>query len=413
MSHPLLTTRYSYQARDPQGQLVQGFIAANSPADALKQLRTEGKFVVDIQAIRPGGEAIGPTAGNIRGRVSRDELINFTVQLSVMVDTGVPLSEALGALADQAFSPNFIAILKAILDDVTGGRDFSTTLERFPRLFPRYYVALVRAAEVSGTLAPVLRRLAEHLTGSRETIRRVRGAMLYPAFMLVMCTCVTIFLLTAILPRFTAIFAARRAALPMPTQVLIHVSNSLIHYWPWWVAGVVGVVGLLSWFLPTRRGQRTLDYLKLHTPIIGPMFHKLALSRSLRTLGVMTGAGVPMNDALPVVREVAGNGYFGELWDDVRLKLQAGQQLSDPLLRSRLIPRSVAQMILSGEKTGELPAVIQRIAGFMEDDLRTAIRTATQFIEPLLIGTMGAIIGGIAIAMLLPIMTISRVMVRN
>ncbi len=359
------------------------------------------------------GVAVTPISVGKGTSVKREELIYFTMQLSIMVDTGVPLSDALTSLSEQAFSDTYVAVLKSIVHDVTGGKDFSATLERFPRIFPKYYVSLVRASEASGTMGGMLKKLAEYLVSQRETTKKVTGALIYPGFMLVMSIAVTLFLLTAVLPKFTAIFASRKAALPMPTQVLMAVSHSLMGYWYWWVVGAAVVFGGSTLFLRTEVGQRTSDWLKLHVPIFGPMFHKLYLSRALSTMGTMISSGVQMLDCLTIVKEVAGNHYYVLLWEEVRVKVQNGAQLSEPLLKSPLVPKSVAQMISSGEKTGELPNVLNRISSYMEEDLKTAIKTATQFIEPVMIGVMGILIGGVAIAMLMPILTISRVMAQN
>jgi type IV pilus assembly protein PilC len=332
------------------------------------------------------------------------------MQLSVMVDTGVPLSEALTGLSEQSVSEQFAAVLKSIVQEVTAGKDFSSTLEKYPRAFPRYYVSLVRASEISGTMGPMLRKLSEYLLNQRETAKRVKGALIYPAFMFLMSIGVTIFLLTAVLPKFTAIFASRKAALPLPTQMLMAISHSLMYYWYAWIGGAALLVTLVWLLLRTEAGQRGFDWLKLNLPIFGPMFHKLYLSRSLSTMGTMITAGVQMLDSLSIVRDVAANRFYAELWTEVHDRVQNGQQLSEPLLKSPLVPKSVAQMITSGEKTGELPNVLNRISAYMEEDLRTAIKTATQFIEPVMIGMMGILIGGVAIAMLMPILTISRVM---
>ncbi|MGN6370905.1 MAG: type II secretion system F family protein [Phycisphaerae bacterium] len=420
MTATALQNRFSYQARDERGQVVSGFISALTMAEATRSLRSEGKYIVDIRPARhadlaedAAGVAVAPISVGKGTSVKREELIYFTMQLSVMVDTGVPLSDALTSLSEQAFSDTFVAVLKSIVHDVTGGKDFSSTLERFPRIYPKYYVSLVRASEVSGTMGSMLRKLADYLVAQRETTKKVKGALIYPGFMMVMSICVTIFLLTAILPKFTAIFASRKAALPVPTQILMAISHSLMAYWYWWIIGAAALGGGLTMFLRTPLGQRTADYVKLHVPIFGPMFHKLYLSRALSTMGTMISSGVQMLDCLAIVKEVAGNHYYKQLWDEVRLKVQNGAQLSEPLLKSTLVPKSVAQMISSGEKTGELPNVLNRISSYMEEDLKTAIKTATQFIEPVMIGVMGVLIGGVAIAMLMPILTISRVMAQN
>jgi len=271
----------------------------------------------------------------------------------------------------------------------------------------------VRASEISGTMGPMLRKLADYLVSQRETTKKVKGALIYPGFMFIMSVGVTLFLLTAVLPKFTAIFASRKAALPMPTQILMAISHSLLAYWYFWVLGVGVITISATVFFKTATGQRFADYVKLHIPIFGPMFHKLYLSRALSTMGTMISSGVQMLDSLAIVKEVAGNSYYREMWEDVRLRVQNGAQLSEPLLKSTLVPKSVAQMISSGEKTGELPNVLNRISAYMEEDLRTAIKTSTQFIEPVMIGVMGILIGGVAIAMLMPILTISRVMAQN
>lgn len=417
------SVRFAYQARDQRGQVVNGFVSAATLAEATKSLRAEGKYIVDIKPARPGAgmpvarlesgavdDSLPLDAVGRNTRIKREELIHFTMQVSVMVDTGVPLSDALHSLSEQAFSDTFVAVLKTIDQDVTGGKDFSSSLEKFPRIFPNYYISLVRASEVSGTMGAMLRKLAEYLVSQREMTKKVKGALIYPGFMFVMSVSVTIFLLTVVLPKFTAIFASRKAALPMPTQVLMAVSYSLLNHWYLWIFGLLVLAAAWVTMLRTRSGQRFADWGKLRLPIFGGMFHKMYLARSLSTMGTMITSGVQVLDCLTIVKDVAGNQYYQEMWDEVRLKVQNGSQLSEPLLKSTLIPKSIAQMIHSGEKTGELPSVLTRISDYMEEDLRTSIKTATQFIEPVMIGFMGLMIGGVAIAMLMPILTISKVM---
>src|SRR5271170_2828807 len=309
MTTQALHNRFAYQARDQRGQVVNGFISALTLNDATKALRAEGKYIVDIKPARHGATTEDPTgAVNVpitvgkNTSVKREELIYFTMQLSVMVDTGVPLSDALQSLSEQAFSDTCVAVLKAIVQDVTGGKDFSSTLEKYPRVFPKYYISLVRASEISGTMGPMLRKLADYLVSQRETTKKVKGALIYPGFMFIMSVGVTLFLLTAVLPKFTAIFASRKAALPMPTQILMAISHSLLAYWYFWVLGVGVITISATVFFKTATGQRCADYLKLHIPIFGPMFHKLYLSRSLSTMGTMISSGVQMLDSLGIVK---------------------------------------------------------------------------------------------------------------
>jgi type IV pilus assembly protein PilC len=404
--------RFAYQARDPKGQLVSGTLAAANMVEATKALRGEGKYIVDIKPARatdvPTGGVAKQKFGTPRG--TREEVIQFTLQLSVMVDTGVPLSEALHNLAEQKTSPGFQALVTAISKDVQAGKDFSSSLERYPKTFPKFYTSLVRASEASGSMSTILKRLANYQMSQREILKKVKGALIYPAFMFVMSIGVTIFLLTFVLPKFTVIFKQKKAALPLPTQIFMNVSDSLTGHWMWWIIGAAVGAGFSIWFVNQNFGRRFLDHVKIRMPIMGGMFQKLYVSRSLQTIATMISAGVLLLDCLTIVRDVSGNSLYADLWEDVRQKVQSGQQLSEPLLKTNLVPRSVAHMIHSGEKSGELPAVMNRIADYMEEDLATAIKTATQFIEPVMIGFMGALIGSVAIAMLLPILTISKVM---
>ena len=288
-----------------------------------------------------------------RTRIKREELIYFTMQLSVMVDTGVPLSEALQSLADQSFSENFTAVIKSVVQDVTGGKDLSIVLEGFPRIFPKYYVSLVRASELSGTMGPMLRKLADYLTAQRETSKKVKGALIYPGFMFIMSIGVTIFLLTAILPKFTAIFASRKAALPMPTQVLMAISHSLIFYWYFWIFGSVAVVAAATYFLSTAVGQRFADFAKLRIPIFGPMFSQavsvaVAFDHGNDDHLRRAAAGFPGD-------RQGGRGQLllsGNVGGGAAQRCRTGRSFPNRCLSRPWFPKSVAQMIFSGEKTG-------------------------------------------------------------
>ena len=246
--------------------------------------------------------------------------------------------------------------------------------------------------------------------GAVQLQGKIKSATTYPIIVFVIAILGVVAMVTFVVPIFEGMFKGLGSALPLPTQVLMAISHSLLAYWWGWVAGAALLAAAWVLMLKTQRGQRLADFLKLRMPIFGPMFHKLYLSRSLSTMGTMITSGVQVLDCLAIVKEVAGNHYYQQMWEEVREKVQNGSQLSEPLLRSPLVPKSVAQMIMSGEKTGELSNVLTRIAAYLEEDLKTAIKTATQFIEPVMIGVMGVMIGGVAIAMLMPILTISKVM---
>lgn len=402
---------FSYQARDGRGELASGTVNALTLEEASRILRGEGKFIVQLApaSSRDAARASEPSVHKRARHVKRQDVINFANQISVMVQTGVPLSESLECAVDQATSPHFKAVLADVAAQVTAGGEFSAAMRRYPTVFPPIMTSLVRASEVSGTMGTMLERIAGYMTKEQQTVRQVKGAMMYPLFMMCMAVGVTIFLLAFVLPKFAAIYSNRGAALPAPTRLLLATSNGLVNFWYIWIAlAVVLGVGLVV-FMKTEFGRRAMDWLKLHLPIFKHLFTQLYVSRACRTMGTMVTAGVSMLDMVAIVKQVTENAYYEDLWDQVDEELRRGKQLSDPLFTSELIPRSVTTMILSGEKSGRLGHVLAKVAEFTEVEFERAVKTSTQFIEPLMIGVMGAIIGFVAISLLLPIFSIGTV----
>ena len=402
-------TTFIYQARDGRGQLVSGSVSADSVNDASQQLRGEGKFVVKLER---GRDAIAETrrAGNVNGSVKRDEVIYFTHQLAIMVDTGVPLGEALDAIVQQTTSDNFKAVLHEVYADVTGGTSLSAALDKHRRVFPALMVSLLKASEVSGTMGAMLERVSQYMAKEQRTVKQVRGALMYPAFMLLMAVTVTAFLLMFVLPRFGKIYASRGALLPLPTRVLIGISNVFTEYWYLILLGLLGAIVAFLWVRRIPAGRRVIDTLKLRLPVFGTIFTHLYVSRATRAMGTMFSAGVPMLDVITITRDVTNNVHYQELWDRVDERLRQGSQLSEPLFDTWLIPRFITRMIHSGEVAGRLGQVMERVGQFTEGDFDESVRRATQFIEPVMVCIMGTIIGGIAISLLLPIFSIGKVL---
>jgi type IV pilus assembly protein PilC len=255
----------------------------------------------------------------------------------------------------------------------------------------------------------MLHRATAYLRDEQETLRRVKGALTYPAIMFTFALGTTIFLLTFVLPRFTVIYARKGAALPLPTKILMHSSNFLVNHWAGLLLGLIGAAAAIYLYLGTRQGSRMFYRLQLRLPLLGGMFRKLHLSRGLRMIGTMAGAGVSLIDCVATARDLCANVFFREMWDEVSTQIQAGKQMSDPLSRSNLVPRSVSQMIHSGEKSGKLAHVTEQVATFSEQELKETIADMTRYIEPAMIIIMGTIIGGVSLALMLPIFTISRV----
>ncbi|MEX2388146.1 MAG: type II secretion system F family protein [Phycisphaeraceae bacterium] len=402
-------SQFSYKVRDSQGELLSGMLQAANLEEAGRRLRGEGKFIVALKPAAGRADGAKRVRDPRRLRVNRAEVATFTHQLAVMVDTGVPLSEALQAAAEQTLDENFKLVLDEVCQQVQAGNALSVTLARYPRAFPPVMISLLRASEASGSMGSMLERLARHLEKDLATRRKIRGALTYPGVMMVMVVGVTIFLLTFVMPRFVGIYDSRGATLPWATAMLMDLSASLMSYWHLYLLGLAGIWAVLWAVLRTAPGRHGFDYIKLHTPVIGPLFQKLYLARGCQTMGTLLNAGVPVLDMIEITRETTRNVYFERLWDSVDDRLRKGAQLSEAIIDSPLIPRSVAQMIFAGEKSGRLGQVMERVAKFSEEAFDEQVAQSTRYIEPAMIVVMGAIIGFVAIAMLLPIFQISSV----
>ena len=345
-------------------------------------------------------------------KVKHDQVIFLASQLSIMVDTGVPLDEALDSIAEQTDHTGLRALVADVSERVKGGSEFSSALESHPKVFDTLFISLMRASEASGTMGQMLTRASDYMESERETRKRVKGAMIYPASMMSFCVLVVIGLMVFILPRFEKIYAGKGAALPLPTRVLMGISSGLINYWMFIIAGLAGVITAAVLYFRNPAGKMMLDKLRITMPIIGPMYRKACLARSLRTLATMVSSGVSMLEGLAITATAAGNYYYGKIWTDLAESVKEGSNLADPLYESALIPRTVSQMISAGEKTGRLGMVMDRVADHCESDLKIAVKAITMMIEPIMIIVMGLIVGGIAMALLLPVFSIAKVMTK-
>ena len=342
--------------------------------------------------------------------IRRTEIIFLTTQLAVMVDTGISLSAALYGLLSQEQNPTLKAVLQDLRASVESGQDFSQALSRYPKLFDKTYVSLVKASEATGTLGAMLNRIAEYLRRQHETISKVRSSLTYPVVMLVMAVGVTVFLLTWVLPQFMPIFTSRGMDLPKATVFLMIVSETLLNHWYWWLAGLVALIAGLIYGKRTPQGQEIWDTIKIKTPVIGPAVRKVILSRCIRTLGVMLEGGVSVLDAIRLAADVSGNIHYERMWLRVLDQVTAGNEIHTALDEPALFPPTLRQMIASGEETGKLDKVLAQVSAFYDRQVETALKTATSVLEPLMIAIMGVVVGGIGMALLLPIFSLSRPM---
>ena len=349
-----------------------------------------------------------------RVRVKQAELILFTTQLSVMLESGVVLSDAIEAIGQQMRPGTFQEVVQNLGGRIKNGESFSSALAMYPRVFNSMFVSMVRASEMSGRMSGMLDVLSGYLNADAETRKQVKGAMIYPLIMLLMAVAATGSLMFFVLPRFTKIYESRGAALPKLTQILVNGSQLLsnVTFLAFAVTiAVLGFLGLGAW-KKTTTGQKTLDWFVVNTPVFGTMFVDAVLTRSMRILATMVNTGVSLLEAIEVMKSSCNNYFFRCLWAAVDLRIRDGYQLSDAIALApynELIASGMLQMIRAGEKSGQLGRVCDKISIFLEKKLQNSIRTATALIEPLMITIMGAIIGTIAIALLLPVFKISSV----
>lgn len=395
-------TTFLYQARDALGHRVEGSLQASSRDEVLAQLRRDGLAVLELEEETASLDLLG-------GRIRASDILCVTSQLAVMVDSGITLSTALGSIAEQETNAALRRVLLDLKAAVEQGDDFSAALARHPRYFDKTYVALIKASEQTGTLAEMLDTVAGYVRSQLETRQKVRAAMAYPSVMALLAVGVTIFLLTYILPKFEPLFSRKGVALPAPTVFMMTVSHALLHHWYLWLAGLAALVLGIAIGRQYEPGRQLLDGLKIHLPVVGPLSRKVALSRCIRTLGTMVGSGVSMLEALRLTAEVAGNWHYQQAWLRVLDQVTQGRRISEVLQSERaLFPPTLVQMISAGEETGKLDTVLGKVSSFFDREVETSLKAVTSLLEPLLICVMGAIVGGIALGLLMPIFQLSR-----
>jgi type IV pilus assembly protein PilC len=352
-------------------------------------------------------------------KVKQTELILFTTQLAVMLDSGVVLSDALDAIAEQSEEGTLKMIIMDVAEAVKGGENFSKALSVYPKAFSSMFISMVRASEASGKMVEMLEVLSSYLNFEFETRKRIKGALTYPIIIAVMAVVATGTLMFFVLPRFMKIYESRGAALPKITQILVNFSKILGDFQAMTIiltTIVFASVGLYYW-AGTLMGRRVIDFLKIHIPVFGTMFVDTLVTRSMRIMATMVNTGVSLLDTIEVIQGSCENYYFQQLWAGTDKKIRDGYQLSESILISRdsegcerqLIAPGIIQMLRAGEKSGKLGEVCDKISVFYEKKLEASIGAVMALIEPLMITILGSIIGTVAIALLLPVFRISTV----
>ena len=345
---------------------------------------------------------------NFRKRVSTKSLVVFTRQLSTLIAAGLPLVKALRTLYDQLEPGTLKDIIKNIAGEVESGTNFSEALSRFPRVFPEFYANMIKAGELGGMLEGILKRLSEFLDKNQRLKEKIKSALMYPAFVMLVAVLILIMLMIFVIPTFTNMFAELGGALPLPTKVLITTSEIIRR--AWFLIPVIPVIIVVSYRSLVKNINRrfVVDKIKLRIPVVGVLIQQVCVARFSRTLGTLLTSGVPILDALQTVKDTVGNEFIARSVLQVRDSIKEGESVSGPMEASKAFPPLVVKMINIGEETGQLDKMLIQIADNFEEEVDVAITGLTSLLEPLLIVFMGLVVGFIVISMFMPLFSLAK-----
>lgn len=406
-------TNYRYAAKGPGGKTVEGTIEAQDRQEAVAELRRQNLVVVRVDeagGARPQGAKrkgfSSMTIGKVKPSAKRMERVIFTRQLATMIGSGLSLIESLGVLEEQAESPGMKMTCQRLIEQVRGGVDLSTAMEQCPKAFTPLYISMVRAGEVSGQMDIIMERLADYLESSEELRREIRSAMTYPVVSLVLVLAITGFLMIGVVPGFRDVFDSLETELPGLTKFVLELSESLRENYLIMMGGVVAAWIAFVVFKKTKRGALICDDLTLRMPVFGPLFRKVALARFSKTFATLIRSGVPIMATLDIVADTAGNQVVSNVVLHSRESVKSGNLLSEPLSKSKVFPPMVTRMVAIGERTGALETLLEKISEFYDSQVKATVKSLTSMIEPIMITIMGVLVGGVVLAVFLPILDV-------
>ncbi len=397
---------YEYTALSEKGRKVKGHVDAESVRAARVRLKKQGIYPTTLEESQSKKVSKTKDVGAYfqRQGVSSAALGIVTRQLATLSAAGMPLVEALKNLADQVDQPRLKTVIASIADRVNEGSTFAESIRQHPKVFPPLYGNMVASGEASGTLDLVLERLADLLETDAQLKRKVLAALAYPVLMMILCFGVVILLLAYVVPKLTVIFEEHKAALPLPTEIVIAASDFVKSYWWLIFALIVGSVVLFNRYAATKLGRIKIDGMKLRLPLIGPLLTKVAAARFSQTLGTMLSSGVELLSALNIVKNIVGNVVLKEAIEHVSEGVREGKGLSRELERTKLFPRLLTQMVSIGERTGQLDKMLLRAASNYESELNAIVAGLTAILNPILILFLAGVVGMILISVMLPML---------
>jgi len=391
---------FEYTGRTPTGQTVSGTLEAKNKQELMQLLRRQRVIVTNVKR---KSKSLNLTIGT---GVKAVEISRFTRQFAVMIEAGLPLVQCLDILAAQTTNKVLAKVIANVRDTVSSGSTLADALAKEKKVFDQLYVSMIEAGEVGGALDVILKRLADYREKADAIKRKIKGALTYPAIMLVMLVLISFIMLTFIIPIFAGMFEGLGAELPKPTQIVINLSNWLKGNLHLIIGGAILIVIIYKLMRKNSKTRYYIDYLFLKLPLFGMLIRKTAVARFSRTLGTLIQSGVNIIDALQVTAKTAGNDVIARAIKNAIIAISQGETIAKPLEESGVFPPMVVQMINVGEKTGNLDTMLAKIADFYEEEVDSAVETLTAMIEPLMTVVMGIVVGGLLVAMYLPMFDI-------
>ncbi|MBT8165381.1 MAG: type II secretion system F family protein [Acidimicrobiia bacterium] len=404
-----MATTFEYRARDKTGKVTEGQIEGSSKDAVVKALREKGAVPLAVEEVKNSSLQMEINIPGLSDRVKAKDVSVFSRQFATMINAGLSLLRSLSVLEEQTESKPLAKIIGEVRRDVERGVGLSTALEKHPKAFSTLYTSMVRAGEAGGVLDDTLIRLANALENQVALRSKIKSAMAYPVVVLSMVAMVVLAMLVFVVPIFQDLYAGAGGELPVPTKILIGGSDALKNYW----FIVFPLIGASVWafrrWINTPPGRRVWDSFKLKMPVFGGVVHKTAISRFSSTLGVLLRTGVPILQAMEIVEDVSGNAIVGEAVADVAKSVKDGDSLAVPLASHKVFPSMVVQMIAVGEETGAVDAMLEKVASFYDQEVNDTVDALTSLLEPLLIAFMGMTVGGILVALYLPMFNLVNV----
>jgi type IV pilus assembly protein PilC len=394
---------FAFSGRTRSGENVSGERMGDTMDAVVAALRREQIQVTKIQpAQAKAGAAAAVKKIKARGVPSKN-LAVFTRQFSVMIDAGLPLVQCLDILGNQEEHKYFSQVILQTRTDVEGGMSLAEAMKRHPKVFDALFCNMIAAGEAGGILDTILKRLATYIEKAVKLKSQVQSAMIYPVAVIVIACVVIGVILWKVIPTFAALFAGLGAELPLPTRVVIMLSNNLVRFMPFIIVGLVAASWGFKSYYGTEKGRRVIDAISLKLPVLGPILRKIAVARFCRTLSTLMASGVPILDGLDITAKTSGNAIIEDAIQTTRKSIERGETISAPLKETKVFPGMVCQMISVGEATGALDTMLSKIADFYEEEVDVAVEGLLTLMEPIMIAFLGGAVGGIVIAMYMPI----------